>query len=159
MTKGPGPHEPDHGLNLVRVRSEPEPEPETRPEPESDPELQPEPEPEPEPDPEPEPVAVPERTPEPAAPRDPSRPRPSRRQAALSVALGAVAVVLSLVVGLVVFKVSRSHHGVPQPGPARMADADGCRWWSAPKNAGADRHNVGAPPASRTKRSGTRTMT
>jgi peptidyl-prolyl cis-trans isomerase B (cyclophilin B) len=115
----------------VRVASEPETEPET--EPDNEPDNEPD-----------------------AAP---PRPAAGRRQATMALALGAVAIVLSLVVGLIVFKVSQSHHDRPGSAPERVADADGCRWWTAPRNTVADQRGAGAPPPSRTKRVGTRTMT
>src|SRR5947209_6624298 len=88
-----------------------------------------------------------------------------RPRTAIAVGLGAVILVLSLLVGVVAFGLSRTNHGHGArtggtPGAAaRQPDADGCRWWSANPATKADQRDVGAPPPSRARRIGTRTMT
>ena len=87
-----------------------------------------------------------------------------RRDQRLLVGLVAAAltVVLSVLVGVIIFNVSRTHHD----GPAHAAapdpgthDADGCRWWMAPPDTHAEQRDVGAPPPSRVHRTGQHMMT
>jgi len=89
-------------------------------------------------------------------------PGAGRRQLAIAIAASALTLVLSVLVGLVMFNTSRAHHdGAAQaaaPGP-RIPDADGCRWWSAPQESRPEQRDVGAPPPSRVRRAGPRTMT
>ena len=115
------------------------------------------------------PVEPAEETPdEPAAGSEPPETATAdRRRRAFLIGTGALAVLLSLIVGAATFGLSRHNHSHPAQagGPgisgarATVADANGCHWWTADPAAKANQRNVGAPPPSAAKRVGHRRMT
>jgi peptidyl-prolyl cis-trans isomerase B (cyclophilin B) len=88
-----------------------------------------------------------------------------RWKAPVMLGLAAVVLVLSLLVGVVTWNLSRSHHPhSAQASGSRAAatpvfDADGCRWWAADPATRRYQRSVGIPPHSRARRIATRTMT
>jgi peptidyl-prolyl cis-trans isomerase B (cyclophilin B) len=104
---------------------------------------------------------------QPAPPDEEQPARPLERwRVPITLGLGVVVIVLSLLVGLVTWNFSRGHHppaaqasGSGPPAVHPVPDADGCRWWLADPATRQYQHDVGIPPHSRTHRTGTRTMT
>jgi peptidyl-prolyl cis-trans isomerase B (cyclophilin B) len=89
---------------------------------------------------------------------EPVVPPPARRRLVVGAVALAVVLVLSALVGIGTWSLSRSHHG-PGPAQSHAPDADGCRWWSANPAGKPYEHDVGVPPHSKAHRSGYRTMT
>jgi peptidyl-prolyl cis-trans isomerase B (cyclophilin B) len=78
-------------------------------------------------------------------------------------AVVALSLVVSVLIGVATFGLSRKNHSRPAlaagGSAARTADANGCHWWTADPATKATQRNVGAPPPSAVKRVGHRTMT